>query len=75
MWPELADILARRIQITPETDDRIELYFRLGKVYTDALESPENAIKCYLAILEDDTRNGKALECFGADLLPRRALA
>ncbi len=63
MWPELADILARRIQITPETDDRIELYFRLGKVYTDALESPENAIKCYLAILEDDTRNGKALEC------------
>jgi len=63
MWRELADILRRRIQITPETDDRIELYFRLGKVYTDALEEPAQAIPCYLAILEDDTRNRKALEC------------
>ena len=62
MWRELADILRRRIQITSDPDEKTELYFRLGRVYTDALEEPGNAIGCYLAILEEDSRNGKALE-------------
>ncbi len=62
MWPELADILRRRIQVISDTDEIVELYFRLGRVYTDALEDPKHAIECYQAILENDTRNGKALE-------------
>src|SRR5207253_3476084 len=62
MWPELADVLRRRIEIITDTDEIIELYFRLGRVYSDALEDPEHAIECYQAILENDSRNGKALE-------------
>ena len=62
MWPELADILRRRIQLGGDPDEIVELYFRLGRVYTDALEDPKHAIECYNAILENDSRNGKALE-------------
>ncbi|MCS6914793.1 MAG: tetratricopeptide repeat protein [Myxococcales bacterium] len=62
MWPELADVLRRRIEIITDTDEIIELYFRLGRVYSDALEDPDHAIECYQAILENDSRNGKALE-------------
>lgn len=62
MWPELADILRRRIQVIGDPDEIVELYFRLGLVYTDALDDPKRAIECYNAILENDSRNGKALE-------------
>lgn len=63
MWRELADVLRRRIQISQEPDDTIELYFRLGTVFTDALEEPAKAVECYNAVLDSDSRNSKALEC------------
>ena len=63
MWRELADVLRRRIQISQDPDETVELYFRLGTVFTDALEEPAKAVECYNAILESDSRNGKALEC------------
>ena len=62
MWPELADILRRRIEIITDTEEIIALYFRLGRVYTDALDDAERAIQCYKAILENDSRNAGALE-------------
>src|SRR6202000_1672852 len=43
MWPELADILQRRIGVTTGTDEIIELYFRLGRVQAEALDHPGGA--------------------------------
>jgi tetratricopeptide (TPR) repeat protein len=66
MWAELADILRRRIANTTDTDGIIELYFRLGRVNEDALERPDEAVGAYNAILEADSRNGRALESLEA---------
>lgn len=73
MWPELADVLRRRIEIITDTDEIIELYFRLGRVYADALDAPDHAIGCYQAILENDSRNGKALEALEKIYFKREA--
>jgi tetratricopeptide (TPR) repeat protein len=62
MWTELADILRRRIALTTVTDDLVELYFRLGRVYSDALDDGDAAIKCYDTILDSDSRSARALE-------------
>jgi tetratricopeptide (TPR) repeat protein len=62
MWSELADILTRRIGVTTASDEIVELYFRLGRVYSDALEDTEQAVAAYNAVLEVDSRNKGALE-------------
>ncbi len=62
LWSELADILHRRIGITTATDEIIELYFRVGHVYSEALDEPKEAIAAYNAVLEADSRNRRALE-------------
>lgn len=62
MWQELADILGRRIGITTATDEIIELYFRLGRVFAEALDNTVEAVKAYNAILDNDSRNKRALE-------------
>jgi tetratricopeptide (TPR) repeat protein len=62
MWSELADILTRRIGVITDTDELIELHFRLGRVYADALDEPDKAVQALSAILETDSRNKRALE-------------
>ena len=62
MWQELADILSRRIGVTTATDEIIELYFRLGRVQAEALDNSAEAVKAYNAVLDNDSRNRRALE-------------
>src|SRR5581483_10781139 len=62
MWQELADILHRRIGVTTGTDEIVELYFRLGRVYSDALFDTAQAVAAYNNVLETDSRNKRALE-------------
>ncbi len=61
-WAELADILTRRIGVTTATEEIVELYFRLGRVYADALDDMPQAVAAYANILETDSRNRRALE-------------
>ncbi len=62
MWQELADVLHRRIGVTTATDEIVELYFRLGRVYSDALDDTAQSVAAYNAILDSDSRNKRALE-------------
>src|SRR5262249_7179528 len=62
MYPDLADILRRRVDIAVSTEDLIGLYFRLGRVETEVLDNPDAAIACYDKILAEDSRNRHALE-------------
>ncbi len=72
MWNELADILRRRISNTTDTEEIIELYFRLGSVFAGTLHRPDEAVGAYNAILEADSRNARALQALETVYFKRR---
>ncbi|PIE17900.1 MAG: hypothetical protein CSA65_07020 [Proteobacteria bacterium] len=62
MFPELAEILKRRIAITDGTDELVELSLRLGQTFEVALEDFDNAVQTYNDVLDSDSRNAQALD-------------
>ncbi len=62
MFPELAEILRRRVGVTMDSEELTSLHFRLGRLYTEALDQPDEAVAAYSTILDGDSRNAKALE-------------
>ena len=62
MYEDLAEILRRRIEVVQDTDEQLELYFRRGAIFADALGDLEQALKCYTAVLDQESRNRRALE-------------
>ena len=63
MYEDLAEILRRRIEVTQDPDEQLELYFRRGAIFSDALVDLDQALACYAAVLEQESRNRRALEC------------
>ena len=61
-FEKLASILRRRIAITDDSNQLVELHLRLGKVYADVIDDPDSAIASYLAVLEHESRSPEALE-------------
>src|ERR1051325_200018 len=62
MYDDLAEILRRRIEVAHDPDEQIELYFRRGAIFSDALGDLDEALACYNAVLDQESRNRKALE-------------
>lgn len=62
MYDDLAEILRRRIEVVQDPDEQLELYFRRGAIFSDALGDLDQALACYQAILEQESRNRRALE-------------
>ena len=62
MYDDLAEILRRRIEVVTDPDEQLELYFRRGAIFSDALGDLEQSLKCYTAVLEQESRNRRALE-------------
>ena len=62
MYDDLAEILRRRIEVVQDPDEQLELYFRRGAIFSDALGDLEQALACYTAVLEQESRNRRALE-------------
>jgi golgin subfamily B member 1 len=62
MYDDLAEILRRRIEVVQDPDEQLELYFRRGAIFADALGDLEQALACYAAVLEQESRNRRALE-------------
>ncbi|MEM9491697.1 MAG: tetratricopeptide repeat protein, partial [Myxococcota bacterium] len=62
MFDELVDILRRRIEVTLDGDEIIQLYFRRGRVFAEALNDLDEALACYEAVLDQESRNRVALE-------------
>jgi len=73
MFDDLAEILRRRIEITQDTEEQIELYFRRGAIFADALGDLDQALACYVAVLDQESRNRKALEAIEAIHFRREA--
>ncbi|MEZ4399395.1 MAG: tetratricopeptide repeat protein [Kofleriaceae bacterium] len=75
MYDELVEVLRRRIEVTQDPDEQTELQFRRGAVFSDALGDLDQALGCYRAILEQESRNRRALECVEAIYFRREAWA
>jgi tetratricopeptide (TPR) repeat protein len=73
MYDDLAEILRRRIEVTQDTDEQIELDFRRGEIFSDALGDLDQALACYVAVLDRESRNRKALEAIEAIHFRREA--
>ncbi|HEY0483245.1 MAG TPA: tetratricopeptide repeat protein, partial [Kofleriaceae bacterium] len=73
MYDDLAEILRRRIEVAHDPDEQLELYFRRGAIFADALGDLDEALACYLAVLDQESRNRKALEAIEAIHFRREA--
>jgi len=62
MYDDLAEILRRRIEVVQDTDEQLELYFRRGAIFSDALGDLDQALACYTSVLDQESRNRRALE-------------
>ncbi|MBV8761915.1 MAG: tetratricopeptide repeat protein, partial [Deltaproteobacteria bacterium] len=62
MYDDLAEILRRRIEVVNDPDEQLELYFRRGAIFSDALGDLDQALKCYTSVLDQESRNRRALE-------------
>ncbi len=73
MYEELVEVLRRRIEVTLDGDEILELLFRRGAIYADALADLEAALQCYVAVLEQESRNRVALEAMEKIFFRREA--
>jgi tetratricopeptide (TPR) repeat protein len=62
MYEDLSEILRRRIDITTDHDEQLELCFRRGVIQSDALGDLDAALASYQAVLDKESRNRRALE-------------
>jgi tetratricopeptide (TPR) repeat protein len=58
----LVKVLQRRIETTLDGDLIVELQFRRGRIFADALGNLDAALACFQQVLEQDSRNRTALE-------------
>jgi tetratricopeptide (TPR) repeat protein len=75
MYDDLAEILRRRIEVIQDPDEQIELYFRRGEIFAEALGDLDQALACYTAVLDQESRNRRALEAIEAIHFRREAWA
>ncbi|MFB6262602.1 MAG: tetratricopeptide repeat protein [Bradymonadaceae bacterium] len=61
-WPELANVVEERIELTADPDEEIDLWRTLGEIYELRLDEPEEALDAYRQILEVDPSDLLALE-------------
>ena len=73
MYDDLAEILRRRIEVVQDPDEQLELYFRRGAIFSDALADLDQSLACYMAVLEHESRNRRALEAIEAIHFRREA--
>ncbi|MBA3458412.1 MAG: tetratricopeptide repeat protein, partial [Deltaproteobacteria bacterium] len=62
MYEDLAEILRRRIEVGQDPDEQLELYFRRGAIFSDALGDLDQALASYTSVLDQESRNRRALE-------------
>ncbi len=73
MYDDLAEILRRRIEVDQDPDSQLELYFRRGQIFSDALGDLDQSLACYTAVLDQESRNRRALEAIEAIHFRREA--
>lgn len=60
-YPELLEVFRRKVDISTEPDERLEILFRIASIHEEVLQNPEDAISTYNEILGQDPDNIIAL--------------
>ncbi len=62
-WPELAEVLEQRAQVSEDTHDQVEFLTRLGEVYEERLAQLDDAERAYRRIFDElELQNESAIE-------------
>jgi tetratricopeptide (TPR) repeat protein len=61
-WPELVELLGRKIALEEEAAGRRSLRLRICDIYEERLEDPASAIDTYRAVLSELPGDGEALD-------------
>ncbi|MGM0556878.1 MAG: hypothetical protein ACQEVA_10915, partial [Myxococcota bacterium] len=61
-WPELANVLNKRIELSAEPDERIDLWRKLGELYEMQMAEIDDAVEAYEQILVIDETDLLAME-------------
>src|SRR5262249_37728462 len=60
-WSDLLEIYRRKVDLSRDPDERLNLLFRIASLWEEMLASPEEAITTYKEILGHDPVNMRAL--------------
>lgn len=60
-WPELASLYRQKLAILEDVQEKMTLWYELGRIYGERLNQPSQAIECYREIMATDPANRKAI--------------
>src|SRR5262249_27621407 len=60
-WPELAELLEKRMGFAEDLDEAVDLRYRLGELYETKLHDPDKAVENYSAALGGDAQHADSI--------------
>lgn len=60
-WTELATLYHKKLAILSDPQDKIALWYELGKIYGERLNQAHQAIECYREVITHDSANRKTI--------------
>ena len=61
-WEALKDLYGRKVELSPELDDKKAIYFRMGEIYENELQDVEQAIETYTNVIDLDPEDLDAIQ-------------
>lgn len=61
-WQQLINVLKRHEEVADSAEERLSVRYRIGGLWEQQLENPEQAIAVYRSILDEDPGHGLALK-------------
>ena len=71
-WADLLEIYRRKVDLSADPDERLNLLYRIASLWEEMLQSPEEAITTYKEILGHDPVNLRALKALDRLYLSQR---
>ena len=66
-WKELTEVLEKQVVATPDPDERIPIYKRLGRIWGEKLSRERNSLESWQKVLEIDPQDVDALRAIAAN--------
>ncbi len=72
-WANLAEVFERRAALSDDPEDEIQLWQKMGGIYSDRLKDAEQATRAWRKVLELDPENAKGKDCVRKLLIEQKA--
>ena len=66
-WKELTEVLEKQVAATPDSEQRIPIYKRLGRIWGEKLSRERNSLESWQKVLEIDPQDVDALRAIAAN--------